>query len=66
MKRSLVSVLQDLGLLAGAALFVFGWYLVYRPLAAILGGLFLAAGCWFAAYGRERKEVLDRIRGGRA
>ena len=47
----------DLGLLLGAAVFVYGLSLAWRPLGFIIAGLLLALGCFFAAYDRERREL---------
>ena len=44
----------DLGVLAGAAVFVCGLYLVSHALAAIVGGALLAVGCWLLGYESPR------------
>jgi hypothetical protein len=66
MKAKLFKLLLDAGAVAGVGIFVFGLYQVWHPLAPLLGGLILAAGCFFAAYDRHRQATFDRIRGGRS
>lgn len=44
----------DLGAVAGAAIFDYGLYLAWHPLAAIVGGLLVIAGCMLAAYDNLR------------
>lgn len=43
------------GAFAGAALFVYGLYLVWRPLAPLVGGLIVTAACLFASYDLMRR-----------
>lgn len=45
----------DAGVLLGGAAFVFGLYLIYRPLAPLVGGLLFALGCAFAGYSKIRR-----------
>lgn len=47
--------LLEAGVLAGLALFVFGLYLWWPPLAPLVGGLLLATGCALAGYDRFRQ-----------
>ena len=54
----------DAGVLAGLGIFVYGLYLVWHPLAPLLGGLMLAAACFFAGYDKHRRDALDRARRG--
>lgn len=44
----------DLGAIGGLALFVFGLYLIWHPLAPIVGGLLIASGCIFSGYDKMR------------
>jgi len=55
-KGRLIKAALDAGVLAGAALFVFGLYLIWYPLAPLIGGLLLAGGCGFAGYDQFRSE----------
>lgn len=48
-------LLWDLLLLAGAALFVYGMALAWRPLGFILGGLLLAVAAFLNGYGSPRR-----------
>jgi CHASE2 domain-containing sensor protein len=52
----LLKAALDAGVLAGAALFIFGLYLIWQPLAPLIGGLLLAVGCGFAGYDQLRSE----------
>ncbi len=54
--KNRVKILLDVGVLLGAAVFVFGLYLIWHPLAPLVGGLLLAGGCGFAGYDLLRKE----------
>jgi hypothetical protein len=54
-RSKLLTFALDAGVLAGAALFVFGLYLVWHPLAPLVGGLLLAAACGLAGYDRLRR-----------
>jgi len=54
--KSRVKPLLDAGVLAGSASFVYGLYLVWHPLAPIVGGLLLAGVCGFAGYDQLRRE----------
>lgn len=56
-RERLESLALDTGVLLGVLAIVFGLYLIYRPAAAIVGGLLLAGGCLLAGYGRARKDV---------
>jgi hypothetical protein len=55
--KNRLETLLDLGVLLGALLFVYGLWLVWHPLAPLVGGLLLAGGCGFAGYDKLRKEV---------
>jgi len=46
----------DLGVLLGVALFIFGLYLLKPYLAPLIGGLLIAAGCYFAGYDQLRRS----------
>ena len=54
----------DAGALVGIGIFVFGLYLWWHPLAAIVGGLLLAGACIFAGYDQARTAAIGRIRSG--
>jgi CHASE2 domain-containing sensor protein len=45
----------DSGVILGVALFVYGLYLIWHPLAPLVGGLILAAACGFSGYDRFRR-----------
>ena len=51
----------DLGAIAGAGAFTFGFWMYSHPLGPIVGGLLVALGCVFAGYDRARSS---RGRGG--
>jgi hypothetical protein len=44
----------DCGAVAGAAIFDYGLYLAWHPLAAIVGGLLVILGCMLSAYDKLR------------
>jgi hypothetical protein len=54
--KNWAKILLDAGALFGIASFVFGLYLIWYPLAPLVGGLMLAGGCAFAGYDRFRRE----------
>ncbi len=64
MNPKLLKAALDLGVLAGAAVFLYGLYLWSRPLAFIVGGLLLAGACLFAGYDQVRTEAFERLRRG--
>lgn len=53
-KAKRVKLALDLGAIMGLALFVYGLYLVWHPLAPLAGGLLLAGGCIFSGYDKMR------------
>ena len=64
MNPKLLKFLLDAGVLIGAAFFLYGLFLIWHPLAPLVGGLILSGVCLFVAYGQERKAAIDRIRNG--
>lgn len=44
------ATLFDAGVIVGLALMVFGLWQIYRPLAPLVGGLFIVLICWFLSY----------------
>lgn len=55
-RDSQVKALLGVGTLAGSCIFVYGLDLIYHPLAYIVGGLILAAACFFGSYDRMRRS----------
>lgn len=47
--------LLDAGVVLGIAIFVVGLYLVWHPLAPLVGGALFALGCGFAGYDKMRR-----------
>lgn len=64
MNAKLTKTLFDLGVLAGAAAFVYGLWLAWRPLGWTVAGLLVGAACFLSGYDRERRAMLDRMRKG--
>jgi hypothetical protein len=62
--RNLKKIFLDFGAIVGAAFFLFGLYLIWHPLAPLVGGLLLAAACLFAGYDQTRTDAMQRSRGG--
>jgi hypothetical protein len=54
--EKLLKMAFDVGVLFGITLFILGLYLIWHPLAPLVGGLLIALGCWFAGYDRARRE----------
>lgn len=50
-----VKLALDGGVIAGGAAFIYGLYLIYHPLAPLIGGLFVLLGCAFAGYDKLRR-----------
>lgn len=49
------TIILDVGVVIGAAVFVYGLAQAWRPLGFIVGGLLLAAGCFVLGYGLPGK-----------
>ena len=45
-------LILDLGVVAGAALFLRGLYLIWHPLLFLAGGILLVGGCFLLGYER--------------
>jgi hypothetical protein len=65
MNPKLLKFFLDAGALLGIALFIFGLYQVWHPLAPLVGGLLLTASCFFGGYDAFRKTTIERFGGGR-
>jgi hypothetical protein len=46
----------DLGIVGGGSGFIYGLHLMYHPLAYVVGGLFIAAACFFGGHDRMRRS----------
>jgi len=54
----LAKLALDLGAIAGAGVFTYGFWMYSHPLGPIVGGLLIALGCVFAGYDRARNAGL--------
>ncbi|HVJ09277.1 MAG TPA: hypothetical protein VM554_12925 [Acidisarcina sp.] len=52
--KELVKFLCDLGVIAGAGVFVYGLWLAWPPLGFVVGGLLVSAASFFLGYGATR------------
>lgn len=56
-RERVVKAALDLGGVGGGGVFIYGLHLIYHPLAYIVGGLFIAAACFFGGYDRMRRSA---------